>query len=751
MKLAWLLPDQPCDRHQFGDAAAGLWSLRHQGYAVAPTLLVSVHWWQLYGATLAAVPIAELAPGDPSTIAPLQQVFRRVVIPPAWLDALATACRNLPGAAVVLHPSLVTHDKLPWVVQDLWRSQTSLKTPDALAAALTRLGQQIIHPQSLYCYQQYQLTWSELQIALRVQPLTPAIASGQLIQTPQSARLEAIWGLGYRWLTDAIAPDYYSRNFEPHHGQPPNGELEKIWRPQHRGSKHQTWSVTPQGQLQCWPTTETQQNQWVFSTQDIQQHWTRFVHHHSSAGRLLWQCPTPAQLEVTHWQPPASLSPSLDSEVAVTEERGWERSNRAVNLAAHLIGQGVVPGSVLAAPVVVTPQTQHLPPENILVATTLPPHQIALLGEAVGLILEQGTATSHAVIVARELRIPTVIGVTGAIAQLKRAQTVWLDADQGRVYLPAQPSPPVAVDPPVPVVMPEAPPAFPTPVPKTNLPLWGTINHPQILPSLPDQSLDGIGLIRAELLLMGLHPDWTQLGQPPSPQQIQAQLEQVLLDIAAILSPRPLFYRFADWRIAEFPALPGSPLPAVAGVLGYRGLSAAQGNPWLFDLELAALRTVLAQYPDLSVIFPFVRRLSEWVWARDRLRTQGVEPGQAWIMAETPAIAFEISAYADAGAQGVAIGLNDLTQLTLGIDREVQGLAQVDDWMHPAVQTLVGQISQQATQAGLPCSLCANLDWQQSAIQPLIQQWLDAGLTALVTELPSLTAARQAIAEAEAA
>ncbi|MGB0560939.1 MAG: putative PEP-binding protein [Spirulinaceae cyanobacterium] len=735
MKLVWLLPDQPCDRHQFGDTAAGLWSLRHQGYPVAPTLLISVDWWQQYAAALAALPIAELTPGDPTTQTQLQQLCQRTVIPQAWLNALTTAGRNLPGAAVVLHLGLVTHDKLPLEVQDLWRSQTSLKTAAALVAALLRLWQQVSHVRSLYYYQQHQLAWSDLQIALRIQPLRAAIASGRWTHPPQAAQLEAIWGLGYGWLTDAIAPDYYASTTAA-----PSG-----LRPQRRGSKHQTWRLTPQSQLQQLTTAPERQGEWVFATPDLPRVFAPWQTATPVSGQFLWQQTARGQVEVTHWRAlPTPSSTTATPATSATTSLSLDSDDLP---RPTLTGQGVVPGSAVGPPVILTSRTQTVPPDAILVAPTLPPRHIGLLGEAAGLILEQGTATSHAVIVARELGIPTLIGVAGAIAQLQSAQTVCLEAEQGRVYCQSRPT---SIATPVgpPHSLPE-PPSEPLPAsPSSRLPVWGTLNHPQALRSLPSQPLDGIGLIRAELLLMSLQPGWT-VHSVPTPTQIQTQLEQTLGDIAASIMPRPLFYRFADWRTAEFPPLPGSTVAPADRLLGQRGLSAAQANPWLFDLELSALKTVLQQYPDLGVIFPFVRRLSEWVWARDRLLAQGVQPGQSWVMAETPAIAFEIEAYAEAGAQGVAIGLNDLTQLTLGIDREVSGLAQAEDWRHPAVQAAIGQIIQQSRQAGLPCSLCANLDWQQPALQTLLQQWLDGGLTAVVTELASLAAARRAIAQAE--
>lgn len=728
MELAWLLPDQSCDRQQFGDRATELAKLTQQGYPVCPTLLVSVDWWQHYQSALTAYPIATLNLGG-NPHAPvqltLQQAICSTAVPQTWLTELATACNQFAAPALVLHPALVTATGIPLSLQDLWRSQLTTNTVPALTLALERLWTNLVHPHSLRCYQHLQLSWSQLQVALLIQPAQPGVASGRLLCNTREWQVEAIWGLGYRWLTNAVYPDYYA-------GTVAN---RSALTEQHQGSKHQILSLTPHGQLRRTRTSVAQQNQWVLSMGELQELLTRLMEPQPWRGELLWQRRSTGDWEVT--QSRTLASPTL----------GFAETLNPDPSGLRIQGQGVVPGSVMGSLAIITPQTQTLPSGQILVATTLRPQQIGLLGEAVGLILEQGSATSHSVIVARELQIPTVIGVTNAIARLRSVHTAVLDGDQGWIDPQGSPSPasqPLVIasniDAAAETLLP------PTLQPATKTQVWAAYNHPYTIGALAKHPVTGVGLVRAELLLISLHPDWAS-GTVPKAAQVQERLQAQLQALAAAIAPQPLFYRFADWRSPLFPALPGPAASQADGLLGQRGVYAAQCNPWLFDLELAALKHVLVDYPQVRLILPFIRRVREFVWVRDRLEQEGIQPHQLWIMAETPAIAFDITAYQAAGAQGVAIGLNDLMQLILGIDRDVHRLVEPDDLAHPAIQATLKHLIQQADQANLPCSLCATINWSQH--QTLVDQWVKWGLTAVVTELNSLSAAHQAIAQAE--
>ncbi|NEO83734.1 MAG: hypothetical protein F6J87_05655 [Spirulina sp. SIO3F2] len=719
MKLAWLLPDHSCDRQQFGDLAAQLGLLAQQGYPVCRTLLVSTGWWQHYQSVLNANSIAALIPGNSTTLAAVQDAIQSTLMPQSWLIDLTTAIRQLQTPTIVLHPVLVTAEGIPLSLQDLWRSQLSANTTPALTLALKKLWATLLHPHSLRCYQHLQLTWSQLQVAILIQPVQSMQASGRLLYHSGQWQLEAIWGLGYRWLTNLVYPDYYAG---------PVADFSTLTH-QHQGSKHQILHLTPHSQLHRDITQAAQQNQWVLSISEIRHLLKLLVKPKSWQGELLWQRLPNGEFEVTHGRALSNPTPDLAT---------LALDAKANVSGASLQGQGVVPGSAVGSLAIVTPQTQVLPPNQILVATTLQPHQIALLGEAAGLILEQGSATSHSVIVARELQIPTVIGVTNAIAQLQTTRTVMLAADQGRVYL--QGASTALNDPPAVELSVESS------QPPTRVSVWGACNHPHTITVLNNQTVDGVGLVRSELLLMSLHPDWAN-GHVPNADQVQAQLQTLLLELAAAVTPRPLFYRFADWRSPKFPPLPGQAALPGDGLLGQRGVYAAQCNPWLFDLELAALKVVLTEYSQIRLILPFVRRVSEFVWVRDRLQDKKLPPTQLWIMAETPAIAFDIEAYQAAGVQGVAIGLNDLMQLTLGIDRDVHNLVEPGDLAHPAVQATIKHLIQQAHHAHLPCSLCATIDWSHH--QTLVNNWVKWGLDAVVTELNAVGSARQAIAQAE--
>lgn len=751
MEFAWLQPDRPCERQHFGDAAVGLGILGQQGYPICPTLMIPVAAWQGYQQTIAPDPL----PSHPEKITQLCQTLQKVEPALARLQHLTQACVTLKSPAIAIRPSLITQTGIPWELQDLWPAQVCRNQPDAIVIALHHLWIGLLSPHSLWSYRHLKIAGSDLRIAILVQPLAQPIASGQFTQTSTTWSLEAIWGFGYGWRSRCVFPDYYTGDIRADRLLSASLKLT-----QHiQGSKHRADYIEYDGQPHCRQVPETQQNQWVFSNQQLQTLFTNFAPVTPAPGQYFWQQLPDGQFEFTHWRP-APNSHTLSPAAVQTQ------SSPALDSSVRLQGSGVVPGTIAAPITLVTHQTRSLPPQTILVAVTLTIEQIALLSEAVGLILEQGSATSHCVIVARELRIPTIVGVMGAIAHLQDTQTFVLDADRGCVYPPNH-SPPTLARADAQVAEPVTPATtretttIPTikstfhatehhlkPHPATQIQVWGMLNHAQGLRSPFLTNLAGIGLVRSELLLMSLCPGENVGTWLTSGDRAQSQLQNTLLELAHHLAPQPLFYRLADWRYPEFPALPGARPPvSVSSALGVRGVLSAQQNPLLFNVELAALRTVCAQYSNVSVIVPFVRRVSELSWVRDRLQEQQVQPQQLWVMAETPAIAFDLPAYQAAGAQGVAIGINDLTQLTLGIDRELAALSRADDWCHPAVQQSLQHIIQRSQQLGLPCSLCASLDWaEHSSFVQDLSHW---GITAIVTELSRVNAAHQAIIQAK--
>jgi phosphoenolpyruvate synthase/pyruvate phosphate dikinase len=397
---------------------------------------------------------------------------------------------------------------------------------------------------------------------------------------------------------------------------------------------------------------------------------------------------------------------------------------------AAAAGQALAPALVLPMPGV---ELADLPSGCILVAPSLQPEWLPLLQRSVGILCKTSGMTSHAAIMARELGLPAVVGLGDDFDQFHAEQWLWLNGDQGTVTLLPQLPPQVAVRSvggnPAPVTSPTHPEAAPKPL-RTQVMV--SCSQPQVLFQIQDLPLDGVGLLRSELMLInalqGQHPYlWlTAQRQPQLLERIQANIAAFV----AAFQPRPVFYRSLDLRSHECRALMGGsqwePLETNP-VLGLRGTFRYLVYPELFEVELAALAAVL-QHQDspLRLILPFVRSVEEFQFCRQRVEAAGLlaYPNfQLWIMAEVPAILFVLPDLVQAGVQGITIGGNDLTQLLLGVDRE-SGTLKLDpqlnsqfqgfspptyDLRHPAVQVAMTQLIQSARQLGIGCCLCGEL------------------------------------------
>ncbi|MBE9013514.1 hypothetical protein IQ250_25300, partial [Pseudanabaenaceae cyanobacterium LEGE 13415] len=248
-----------------------------------------------------------------------------------------------------------------------------------------------------------------------------------------------------------------------------------------------------------------------------------------------------------------------------------------------------------------------------------------------------------------------------------------------------------------------------------------------------DINIDGIGLLRSELMLGGMlesiNPD---------------QLAKRIQTFTEAFSPRPVFYRSLDVRSHEFQTA-----AEINPMLGNRGTFSYLQDSSRFDLELAALQQVLeAGCSNLRLVLPFVRTIEEFVFCRRRIEQMGLfdyAQFQVWIMAEVPSVLFLLEEYVKAGVQGICIGTSDLTQLILGVDRDQSTMAKVFDESHPAVMNAIAQLIQSAQRFKIPCSIST----QAAITSKLIDRWVECGVDAISVNLSAVELAHRTIARAE--
>jgi len=384
---------------------------------------------------------------------------------------------------------------------------------------------------------------------------------------------------------------------------------------------------------------------------------------------------------------------------------------------------------------------------DVLVAETTTPDWEPVLRKAAAVVTDRGGRTCHAAIVARELGIPAVVGTgtgTADIADGSRVTVSCAEGDTGAVY---------AGD-------------VPFSVERTDL---SGLTRPatKVMVNLADPSVafstsflpvDGVGLARMEFVinqwigahpLALLHPERVQdadvrrrlaaltAGSPDGATFFVDRLSEGIGTIAAAFWPKPVVVRMSDFKTNEYAALLGGTgfEPREDNpMLGFRG-AARYGHPAYeegFALECAAIRRVRSEMGLANVIpmIPFVRRVSEADSVLQRMKELGLERGvdglQVYAMCEIPNNVIQIDAFA-ARFDGMSIGSNDLTQLTLGVDRDSATVAFDYDERDPGVLELFALAIAGCRRAGIHSGFCGQAPSDYPEVAGfLVRQGIDA-------------------------
>lgn len=382
---------------------------------------------------------------------------------------------------------------------------------------------------------------------------------------------------------------------------------------------------------------------------------------------------------------------------------------------------------------------------EVLVAPMTSPDWVPTMRRAAGVVTDSGGMTCHAAIVSRELRIPCIVGAREATRVLRDGEVVTIDGRRGQVLAGVVSAPQAEV------VAPAAAHASDEPLATRIYVNLAVAEKAEEVAALP---VDGVGLLRAEFMILdalgGQHP--RDLIARGGCREFMTKMAEKLLRITRAFSPRPVIYRTYDFRTNEFRGLAGGEQyePREENpMIGYRGCFRYVKDPALFDLELETLARVREQTPNLHVMIPFVRTRWELEACLERIDRSplGRDRGLLrWVMAEVPSITYWLPEYAKLGIHGVSIGSNDLTQLTLGVDRDSEICAELFDESDGAVVDAIARIIRTARACGLTTSLCG----QAPSNKPEFAETLvNLGITSISVNADAVDATRRIVASAE--
>jgi pyruvate,water dikinase len=363
---------------------------------------------------------------------------------------------------------------------------------------------------------------------------------------------------------------------------------------------------------------------------------------------------------------------------------------------------------------------------SILAAEMTDPDWVPIMKKAKGIVTDHGGRTCHAAIVSRELGIPAVVGTGKATHILKNGQTVTLSCAeglQGFIY---------------PGVLPfEEKEIHLDQAPKTRTQVLMNIASPDAAFQWWHLPVAGIGLARMEFLVsesIKVHPmalvNFHSLKDKKAKKLIEAltqgyadkkeyfvdKLSRGLAQIAATQYPKPVIVRLSDFKTNEYANLVGgAPFEPKEEnpMIGWRGASRyySPGYQPGFELECDALkraREVLG-LDNIVVMVPFCRTLGEADKVLAVMASKGLKRGekglQVYVMCEIPANIILAEEFAQR-FDGFSIGSNDLTQLTLGVDRDSGILTKLFDERDEAVTRSIAEVIRKAKASGAKIGIC---------------------------------------------
>ena len=425
------------------------------------------------------------------------------------------------------------------------------------------------------------------------------------------------------------------------------------------------------------------------------------------------------------------------SEKVDTLQRYRLKTRSDVLASGRAIGQRIGSGPVKL--ITTAAEMDRVKPGDVLVTDMTDPDWEPVMKRAAAIVTNRGGRTCHAAIIARELGIPAVVGCGDATQVLKEGKSVTVscaEGDTGFVYRGALEIEIInlALD----------------AMPKSPAKITMNVGNPELAFEFRRLPNEGVGLARLEFIIarmIGVHPK-AVLAYPDLPGDLKLAVEQHaagytdpktfyieklvegVATLGAAFWPKPVIVRLSDFKSNEYSSLTGGSKyePHEENpMLGFRGASRyiAASFRECFELECAAMRKVRSEIglTNVELMVPFVRTIGEAKQVIDLLAANGLKRGENGLriimMCEIPSnaiLADEFLKYFD----GFSIGSNDMTQMTLALDRDSGIIAEGFDERDPAVKHMLHLAIQACRRAGKYVGICG----QGPSDHPDLAKWL---------------------------
>jgi pyruvate,water dikinase len=576
------------------------------------------------------------------------------------------------------------------------------------------------------------------------------------------AIIDAAWGLGETVVQGTVDPDEY-QVFKPLLS---NSLLKPIVEKRLGGKTHKMIYATEGDRpTRTVPTSKAERTSFVLSDEDVLTlgRWACVIEdHYGCPMDIEWaKDGENGKLFIVQARPE-----TVQSRRTIGDYRSYRINSKGRKLVTGLsIGEAVVTGPVC---LIESARDIHRFIDGaVLVTQNTDPDWVPIMKRAAAIVTDRGGRTSHAAIVSRELGLPAIVGSGDATRVLHDEQQVTVscaEGDQGFVYEGVAEYETDVLD--------------LKDVPTTRTQIMLNLGNPAAAFRWWRIAADGVGLARMEFVVSNhikVHPmalvHFDTLQDADAKRQIAEltegykdkteyfvdRLARGLARIAAAQHPKPVIIRMSDFKTNEYANLIGGAAfePKEENpMIGFRGASRYYSPRYRdgFALECRAILRLREEmgFTNVVVMIPFCRSIGEAdkalaVMAENGLqrRENGLE---IYVMCEIPSNIILAEAFAER-FDGFSIGSNDLTQLTLGVDRDSEYLAELFDEQDDAVKWMIESVIRRAHKAGAKIGLCG----QAPSDHPEFAGFLvSCGIDSISVSPDSFVAVKRKVAEAEA-
>lgn len=570
-------------------------------------------------------------------------------------------------------------------------------------------------------------------IAVPVQKMVQSDASGVMFtidpvtNNKSSIVVDAVYGLGEMIVQGAVTPDHYVVDKKDEHiVEKEINTQEKVMR--RKGVKTEILEISKsQGSKQKLSDTEII---------EIARLGKRLEKHYFFPQDVEWAIEG-KKVFIVQTRPVTTIKSTSDQSTKTVR----------VKHEVFLKGDAASPG-MASGPVVILHSPRDLGKVHtgdILVAQMTNPDFVPAMKKAIAIVTERGGRTSHAAIVSRELGIPAVVGTTNVLKTVRDGMVITVNGSTGEIYKGAVASSNPKT---------QNGNVEQTKKIKTATKVYMNLAQADRARELGKLHADGVGLLRAEFIMasVGIHPKKiiADRKQDMFIKLVSNQIET----IAESFSPRPVVYRTTDFKTNEYRNLKGGaafepeePNP----MLGFRGAARYIASPEVFELELEAIKEVRNKkgLKNLWIMIPFVRTPEELAEVKKLVAASGLARSatfKLWMMCEIPTNVLRIEDFLEVGIDGVSIGSNDLTMLTMGTDRDNSEVAHDFSELDPSVLWSFERVIKACAKKGVTTSMCGQAP---SDYPDLVEKLVSWGITSVSVNPDAVHHVRATVAHAE--